>query len=118
MVVRPFRRPFELRDVPAPELVQRGGQKFWCGVDQAAPLRAPLTVLAVRGEHALHRALGIETRALVEQRGVHLRRREIKEARRAQHIDHVLVFAHREGAHAGSTWPGRLRGPPPPTSST
>src|SRR5256886_17144054 len=50
-------------------------------------LIASLPHLGVRGQEAIHRALGTEIRALVEQGGVDLPRREIHEAWRVQLLE-------------------------------
>ena len=52
----PFGRAFEFRDVPAPDLVGRGGQEFRLGVDRVDALPSALGRLAVRLQGAVQRA--------------------------------------------------------------
>src|SRR3989442_14742889 len=71
-------------------------------------LIAPLPHLGVRGQEAIHRALGTEIRALVEQGGVDLPRREIHEAWRVQLLEYRCALRSPE-----RPWrrPSRRRGP-------
>src|SRR2546426_5245471 len=71
-------------------------------------LIAPLPHLGVRGQEAIHRALGAEIRALVEQGGVDLPRREVDEARRVQLLEHRRALRSPERPRRS---PPRRRGP-------
>ena len=70
--VGPLRRAQQLGDVPAPQLVGPAGQQLRGGVGGMPELIAPLPHLRVRGQEAIHRALGAEVVPFVEQRGVDL----------------------------------------------
>src|SRR5207245_5638156 len=69
---------------------------------------APLPHLGVLGQEAIHRALGTEIRALVEQGGVDLPRREIHDAWRVQLLEYRCALRSPE-----RPWrrPSQRRGP-------
>ena len=79
--VGPRGRPTQFGDIPAPHGVRAGGQELGRGVVRATDLIAPLFDLVRSVEDAIHRAWRTEVGPLIEQRGVHLRRRLIDEAR-------------------------------------
>src|SRR5260370_27105153 len=76
-------------------------------------LMPPLAHLLVRGEHAIHRALGAEVLSGVEERRVDFRRREIHEAWLVQHPeDRGLLRATERAGRGPARWRG-TPGPPP-----
>src|SRR5207245_1905006 len=90
--IGPLGRPEELGDVPAPELVGPAGEQLRGGIEGMPELRAPLPHLGVRGQDAIHRPLGTQIPALVEQRGVDLAGCQVHEARRVQLLEHARAF--------------------------
>ena len=93
----PFERPFELRDVPTPDLIGSGGQQFGLEVGGVSELIAPFACLAVGGQQAVHGAHRAQIDALVEQGGVDARRRAIGKALAAQHVAQRLPLGMAEG---------------------
>ena len=83
--VGPLRRPQELGDLPAPELVGRLGQEFRLVVDGMDALVAPFSRLSVRSQDPIHAALGAQIGTFVEQGGVDLSRRSIAKALGVEH---------------------------------
>jgi hypothetical protein len=76
-------------------------------------LSAPLPHLGVRGQEAIHRPLGTEIRALVEQGGVDLARRQVHETRRVQLLEHGRAFCVAEGPRRPPPRRRGSRGPEP-----
>ena len=79
--VGPFRRPHQLRYVPRPDLVGAFRQQFGLLVDRMPQLSTTFADFVVLREEAVHRADRTEEDALIEQRGVDLRRRLVSEFR-------------------------------------
>ena len=69
-----------------------GREQFWCGGDRVAVLRPTLAHLLLLGEHAGHRALRAVIDPFIKQRGIDLRWSQIDEARRMQHVEHLLAL--------------------------
>ncbi len=82
--VRPLGRPEQLGDVPAPQLVRRGGQQLGLLVRRMDQLIAPLARFPRLGEHPVHRPGGAQVGALVQQRGLHRGRGAVAKALRVQ----------------------------------
>src|SRR5206468_10487062 len=76
-------------------------------------LRAPLPHLGVRGQDAIHRPLGTQILAFVEQGGVDLARRQVHEARRMQLLEHRRSFRPAEGPRRPRLRRRGSRGPAP-----
>jgi len=108
----PFGRAFELRDVPAPDLVGRGGQEFRLGVDRVDALPSPLGRLAVRLQCAVQRAHRADVAPLVQQGGIDEIRRAVGEAFAVEHpgscrrssAEKASGAGGRGVAAAGSRW--------------
>ena len=71
---RPFRRTQQLRDIPAPELIGTGRQKFRFLISRMNELVAALTRHALSFENPVHCANRAVIPAFVEQRSVNRRR--------------------------------------------
>src|SRR6266566_6049322 len=76
-------------------------------------LIAPLPHLGVRGQEAIHRPLGTEIRALVEQGGVDLAWGQVHEARRVQLLEHRPTLRLPERPRRSPTRRRGPRGPAP-----
>ena len=93
--------------------IGRGGQQLRGCVVGMPQLVPPLPHLALRGQEAIHRALGTEVVPFVEQGGVDLGRGQVHEARLVQHVQDRGLLPGAEGA--GRPRPRRqgTLGPPP-----
>ncbi len=89
--IRPLRRAEELGDVPAPDFVGARRQQLGRRVVRAPDLIAPLLDFVRGVEEAIHRPGRAEIGALIEQRGVDLRRRLIDEAG-VEQIQHAVTL--------------------------
>ncbi len=94
---RPFGRTLELGDVPGPHLVGRERQQLRFCVRRMNELIAPLATAAVDRQHPIHRAHRAEVASLVQQRGVHCRRRGVNEALAVEGVQQHLVFLGVQG---------------------
>ena len=79
-VIAVFDRPFELGNVPAPDLVGSGGQEFGLLILRMSRLRASLFYHLLGVQNAVHRGRRAEIDLLVEQRGYDLAGRSVHEA--------------------------------------
>src|SRR5215216_2013085 len=68
--VGPFFRPFELGDIPRPDLVRRWGEQLRLGIDGVATRVAPLAYLLSLGQDTVHRAHRAPVLAFVKRGGV------------------------------------------------
>ena len=109
MEARPLGRPFELGDVPGPNLVGRDREQLGLGVGRVGELVAPLAAATIDRQQAVHRAHRAEIAALVEQRGVHGRRRGVDEALAIEGVQQHLAFVRVKGQ-----WRARSGGTPCP----
>lgn len=91
----PSRRPFEFGDIPTSKRIRRCREQLGRGVRGMASLCAALAYFLMRGEVAMHRALGAVIHALVERYDAHLRRCEIETA---------IVMQSRAHARALDRW--------------
>lgn len=103
METGPFGRAFEFRDIPAPDLVGRGGQEFRLGVDRVHPLAPALCRLAVRLQGAVQGAHRADVAPLVQQGGIDKIRRAVGEAFAVEHLQQLLPLIGRESQRGGRT---------------
>ena len=78
--IRPRSRPFELRDVPTPELVGAGGQQLRSCVGRMTELVAPFADRVMGGQQAVERAPVTQIDAFVEQGRIDLTWRTVGKA--------------------------------------
>ena len=113
MEVPPLPRSKKPGDVPGPRLVGPAGHDLGLRMVRVAALGAALADRPVLGQNPVHRALGAQVDAFVQQRRVHCGS-AVREARRAQHLEHLrpLRFAQGPGRRRpGLPLPGLLRPP-------
>ena len=110
---RPAFGPPEPGDVPGPGLVGPRGHELGLGVAGMAELISPLSDRLVRSQDPVHRALGAQIPAFIEQRRDDLGRRPVDEARAGEHVEDVRAFGRAQGPggrRTGLLMPGS--GPP------
>jgi hypothetical protein len=103
--VGPLGWPEELGDVPAPDFIGARGQQLGRGVVAPPHLIAALFDFVRRLEDPVHRARRAKIGALIEQRGMDLRRRLIDEPR-VEEIQHALPFDGIERSRRRRSWAG------------
>src|SRR5438552_3776124 len=111
--VGPLRRPEQLGDIPAPDLIRSGGQELGSRIRRVAQLIAPLPHLVILLQDPVHRPLRAEVALGIEKLRVDLPRSQIDELGLVQHLEHGRAFRSRELARrTRPTFAGRLRPDP------
>src|ERR1022692_1907881 len=87
VIVGPFHRTPDFRDIPRPHFVGSDRQKFGLGIDRVDALTAALAGLIRSRQQPIHRADGAVILAFIEQRGEHRGRRHVQEAFAAQEAE-------------------------------
>ena len=87
------------------------GQQLGLGVGRVGELVAPLAAAAVDGQQPVHGAHRAEVAALVEQRGVHGRRRGVDEALAVEGVQQHLALLRIQGQRRARTGGARVPRP-------
>jgi hypothetical protein len=95
--VRPLGRSAQLGDVPGPDLVGCNRQQLGLGVRRMDELVAPLPRATGARQQPVHGAHRAKVAALVEQRGMHGRRRGVQEPLAVERIEQRLVLQDVQG---------------------
>ena len=97
VVVGPRGWAEQLGDVPAPDLIRRGGQELRLLVGRVDELVAAWAHLSLGCQEPIHGAFGGEVDLLIQEGGVAGRRRGILEAGRMEHFQDRRLFDDAQG---------------------
>src|SRR5919108_511 len=104
VVIRPFGRTQQFGDIPAPQLVGRGGQQFWLRIIGVTQLVAAFPHFVIFSQNPVHAAPGADITPFIQQRRIDFTRRTVHKPLTVEFLADSCLLSRREGA-----W-GNLRG--------
>jgi hypothetical protein len=96
IVIGPFGRSQEFRNIPAPQLVRLGSQQLRFGVIRVAQLVTAFPHFLIFIQNAIHRPPGAQIFAFVQQRGIDFARRLIGKALTVKHLPDFCFLYRRK----------------------
>jgi len=93
-------------DIPAPDVIGFGRQEFGLLIHRMDTLVPTVPALSRLGEEAVHRPLGGEETAFIEERGVHFRRSRVHKAVTMEDLRHRLPLSLTERTRVGCSEAG------------
>src|ERR1035437_163779 len=100
--ISPLGGTAQLGDVPAPQLIGRGGEQFRFPVRRMSELIAALARGAVLSQDPIHGSCRAQILAFIEQGGLNGGRRRILKARGMEQLANGVAFLRAQGA--GGRW--------------